>query len=56
MKKAKAIFIRATKELPNMIVKEADTPYEAFTKLREKYAVQKVREDFDKLDSEWNDF
>ena len=56
MKKAKAIFVRATKELPNMIVKEADTPYEAFEKLREKYAVQKVREDFDKLDSEWNEF
>ena len=56
MKKAKAIFVRATKELPNMIVKEASTPYEAFKKLREKYAVQKVREDFDKLDSEWNEF
>ena len=56
MKKAKAIFVRATKDLPNIIVKEALTPYEAFAKLREKYTVQKIREDFDVLDNEWNEF
>ena len=56
MKKAKAIFVRATRELPNMIVKECQTLYESFVALREKYAVQKVREDFDVLDDEWNQF
>ena len=56
MKKSKAIFVRATKDPPNMHVKEATTPHEAFVKLREKYSVQKVREDFDELDSEWSEF
>ena len=56
MKKAKAILVRGTSELPSMLVKEAETPYEAFAALREKYKVKKVREDFDKLDSDWNDF
>ena len=56
MKKAKAILVRGTSELPSMLVKEAETPYEAFSALREKYKVKKVREDFDKLDSDWNDF
>ena len=39
-----------------MIVKESSTPFEALSKLREKYSVKKIREDFDKLDSEWNAF
>ena len=56
MKKAKAILVRATKDLPNMIVKETETPYEAIEKLRHKYAVKNVREDFDTLDNEWNQF
>ena len=56
MKKAKAIFVRGTKDLPNMLVKESDTPYEALARLREKYAVKKVREDFDTLDNNWNQF
>ena len=54
--KAKAIFVRATKDLPNACVEETITPCESFMKLRENYSVQKVREDFDKLDSEWNEF
>ena len=37
-------------------MKEALTPYEALAKLREKYVVQKIREDFDVLDNEWNEF
>ena len=56
MKKAKAIIVRGTKELPNMLVKDAKTPYEALAKLQEKYKVKKVREDFDKLDGDWNNF
>jgi len=56
LKKFKAIFIRASKYLPNIMVKEASIPYEAFEKLREKYAVQKVGEDFVVLDNEWNEF
>ena len=39
-----------------MIAKEAQTPYEALSKLHEKYSVQKIREDFDTLDNEWNNF
>ena len=56
MKKAKAILVRATSQLPSMIAKEAQTPYEALSKLHEKYSVQKIREDVDTLDSEWNNF
>ena len=56
MKKAMAIFVRATKELPNMIVKECETPYKIYEKLKEKYSVKKCREDFDVLDQEWNQF
>jgi len=36
MKKAKSIFVRATKDLPNMIVKESKSPYEALSDLRKK--------------------
>ena len=56
MKKTKAIIIRGTKDFPNMLVKEEHTPYAALQKLREKYAVKNVREDFDTLDNEWNQF
>ena len=56
MKKAMAIFVRGTKDLPNMIVKECETPYKVYEKLKEKYSVKKVREDFDVLDQEWNEF
>ena len=56
MKKAKAILVRATSQLHNIIVKESSTPFEALSKLREKYSVKKIREDFDKLDSECNAF
>ena len=51
MERAKAILIRATSQVPSMIVKEAQNPYEALSKLHEKYCVQKIREDFDTLDS-----
>ena len=34
MKKAMAIFVQATKDLRNMLVKEVDTPYNAFSKLK----------------------
>ena len=56
IKTAKAILVRATIQLPNMIVKESSTPFEALSKLQEKYSIKKIREDFDKLDSEWNAF
>ena len=56
MKKTKAILVRGTKDLPNMLVKEELSPYSALQKLREKYAVKNVREDFDTLDNEWNQF
>ena len=56
MKKTKAILVRGTKDLPNMLVKEELTPYNALRNLREKYAVKNVREDFDTLDNEWNQF
>ena len=39
-----------------MITKEAGTPYAALHALKEKYAVNKIREDFDTLDAEWNQF
>ena len=39
-----------------MLVKEVNTPFEAITNLREKYAVKKVREDFNSLDTEWNNY
>ena len=53
--KEMAIFVRTTKDLPTMLVKEVDTPYNAFSKLKEKYSVKQVREDFDTLDTEWNE-
>ena len=56
MKKEKSIFIRATKDLPNMIFKEAYTPYKAYKMLNEKYTVKKVLDDFDSVDNEWNEF
>ena len=34
IKKAKGILVRATSQLPNMIVKESSTPFEALSKLR----------------------
>ena len=45
MKKAKAIIVRATCDLPNMIVQEAVTPFEALHRLIEKYSVKQVGED-----------
>ena len=39
MKKVMAIFVRATKDLPHMLVKEVDTPYNAFSKLEGKYSI-----------------
>ena len=51
MKKAKFIFIGATKELPNMIVKEVSTPYGAYDMLNEKYSVKKVCENSDTVDN-----
>ena len=39
-----------------MLVKEANTPYEALSNLHKKYSVEKIREDFDTLDTEWNEF
>ena len=56
MKKTKAILARGTKDLPNMLVKEVTMPYAAQQKLREKYTVKNIREDFDTLDNEWNQF
>ena len=34
MKKAMAIFVRATKDLPNVLVKKVDNPYNVFSKLK----------------------
>ena len=56
MKKCKAILVWGTNDLPNMLVKEAKTPYAALDYLREKYAVKKVQEDFKALDIEWNNY
>ena len=56
MKKTKAIFVHGTKDLPNMLVKEELTPYGALQKLREKYAIKNLHENFDTLDNEWNQF
>ena len=56
MKKTKTILVPGTKDLPNMLVKEGTTPYTTLQKLREKYVVKNVREDFDTLDNEWNQF
>ena len=36
-----AIFVRATKGLPNMLVKEVDNPYNDFSKFKEKYFVKR---------------
>ena len=55
MKKDKAIWVRGTKDLLNMITREADTTYAALNSLK-KCAVKKIREDFDTLDIEWNKF
>ena len=52
MKKVMAIFVQATKDLPSMLVKKVDTPYNDFSKLKDKYFVKKVQEDFDTLDTE----
>ena len=43
MKKTKAILVRGTEDLPNMLVKEELMPYDALQKLREKYAVLRVQ-------------
>ena len=39
-----------------MLVKEANTPCEALSNLRKKCSVEKIREAFDALDAEWNEF
>ena len=56
MKKAKAHMVKVTKGYAKRLVMDAKTPYEAFTALKEKYSVAKVRQDFTKLDKEWNEF
>ena len=56
MKKAKAHMVRVTKEYPKRLVMDASTPYEAYIALKTKYSVAKNRQDFTKLDKEWNEF
>ena len=56
MKKAKAHMVRVTKEYPKRLVMDATTPYEAYIALKTKYSVAKNRQDFTKLDKEWNEF
>ena len=56
MKKAKAHMVRVTKEYPKRLVMDANTPYEAYIALKTKYSVAKNRQDFTKLDKEWNEF
>ena len=56
MKKAKAHMVRVSKEFPKRLVMDADTPYEAWVALKTKYSVAKNRQDFTKLDKEWNEF
>ena len=56
MKKATAHMVRVTKDFPKRLVMEANTPYEAYVALKTKYSVAKNREDFTKLDKEWNEF
>ena len=56
MKKAKAHMVKVTKGYAKRLVMDAKTPYEAYAALKEKYSVAKVRQDFTKLDKEWNEF
>ena len=48
--------MRAISDLPSMIAKEALTHYKALSNHCTKYLVKKIREDFNILDSEWNNF
>ena len=56
MKKAKAHMVKVTKDFPKRLVMEATTPYEAYAALKTKYSVAKNRNDFVRLDREWNEF
>ena len=56
MKKAKAHMVKVTKDFPKRLVMEATTPYEAYAALKTKYSVAKNRQDFVRLDREWNEF
>ena len=56
MKKAKAHMVKVTKDFPNCLVMDATTPYEAYAALKVKYSVAKNRQDFVRLDREWNEF
>ena len=56
MKKAKAHMVKVTKDFPKRLVMEATTPYKAYAALKAKYSVAKNRQDFVRLDREWNEF
>jgi len=56
MKKGKAHMVQESKDYPKRLIMEADTPYKAHTALKTKYSVAKNRQDFTKLDTEWNEF
>ena len=56
MKKAKAHMVKVTKDFPKRLVMDATTPYEAYAALKTKYSVAKNRQDFVRLDREWNEF
>ena len=56
MKRSKAHIVRVTEDFPKRLVMEADTPYKAYLALKTKYSVAKNRQDFTKLDHQWNQF
>ena len=56
MKNAKAHMVRVTKDFPKRLVMEAEMPNEAYAALKAKYSVSKNKQDFTKLDKEWNEF
>jgi len=56
MKKAKAHMVKVTKDFPKHLVMGATTPYKAYVALKTKYSVAKNRQDFVRLDKEWNEF
>ena len=57
MRKAKAHMVMVTKDFPKRLVIEATTtPYGAYAALKTKYSVAKNRQDFVRLDKEWNKF
>ena len=56
MKKAELHMVKVTKDFPKRLVMGAMPPYKVYVALKTKFPVAKNRQDFVRLDKEWNEF